>query len=115
MWPHVAVPFCHPQKFAQSIYFSLIKSCLNMQRHLIAQHNPHPAPWAAASRAGVPPVRLPEARQVLLALGTSLEARGPSSLLLQDTDTVTWSQYAISCYRDLVAGGWRPTHTILEK
>ncbi len=103
------------QRLAQTVYFTLIKCCLNMLRHIWAMHNPHPAPWASQSRAGLPSVRLGEARQVLRALGTSLEERGSHSLVLQDVSPSTWSQYAFSTYRDMLAREWKPNADILDK
>lgn len=97
------------------MYYTLIKCCFNMLRHIWAMHNPNPAPWASTSRMGPPPVRLAEARQVLLALGSSLEDRGSSSLLLQDPSATTWVQYALSTYRDMLARGWKPNAEVLDK
>ncbi len=121
------------------MYYTLLKCCHNMLRHAWAEHLPQPAPWASPSAAaaaaaapgaaaagaqhahhqahqgGMPVVRLAEAKQVLLALGTSLEARGAHSLLLQQPSAGTWMQYAISAYRDMVARGFKPNIDILDK
>jgi len=94
------------EKFAHTLYYTLLKICFNMQRALWGAHQ-------AAARSS-PVVRLAEAERLLEALGSSVAARGKSSLLLQDATSATWAQYAVSAYRDMVAGGWRPTLDILD-
>ena len=102
-----------PQKYAQTMYYTLLKMCFNMQRHAWSEHTRNPVPWAS-STAGRPVFRRAEAEQLLAALGTSLEARGRSSLLTQDTTPATWAQCAIGVYRDMVAHSWRPGMGVLN-
>lgn len=92
------------QKFAITLYYTLIKACFNQQRHL----------WGARHGAAQPVVRMAEAEMMLVALRSSLSARSKDSLLLQDATPATWAQYAVSAYRDLVGHGWKPTLDILD-
>lgn len=100
------------QKFAHTMYFTLIKCCYNMIRYEWGQRDSSkPAPWRAVQR---PVLRQQEADQVLKALGTSLAERGQNSLLAQEVDAYTWVQLAVGTYRDMVARGHKPNQDILD-
>jgi hypothetical protein len=88
--------------------FTVIKACFNMLRHLQDQQMGRST---SASSAAI--VRVAEAKQVLICLGTSIDSLSSSSPLTQDSSTISWAQHALSVYRDMVTRGWRPTTDIL--
>ncbi|KAG2495157.1 hypothetical protein HYH03_006765 [Edaphochlamys debaryana] len=113
-------------KFARTIYYSLIKSCLNQTRFLWAPggypptgpsngNGPNSASSAGAGGLAVPPERRLEGEKVLTALGKH-KLKGPhqSNPFDGPPDLIDWAGNALSAFHHMLQRGHRPSLETLD-
>ena len=115
-------------KFAQTIYYMLVKSCLNQTRFLwtAGGYPPNaPSDGAATTSGGgahshhglsMPTDRRQEAEKVLAALGGHKLRRGAhqSNPFDGPPDTVDWASHALSAFHHMLSRGFRPSLELLD-
>ncbi|MEW5313850.1 MAG: hypothetical protein WDW38_005383 [Sanguina aurantia] len=126
------LPSLNPQKFAQTIYHSLISCCLNQLRLGWGPRGnargfpPVQYSMSDGSSAGsfsnlfgsMPASRPREAEAVVRSLGKGI-VRGSSSSrnspLSQSVDSINWAAQAVSTYQHMVSKGFTPKLSTLDK
>ncbi len=124
-------------KFAQTIYYMLIKACFNQTRFLwtaggypptasAAAHTHAPgapssassssAPGGAPAVGALPSERRLEAAKVLAALGGNKLRRGAhqSNPFDGPPDTVDWASHALSAFHHMLSRGHRPSLELMD-
>lgn len=97
-------------KFAQTIYYTLIKCCFNQVRQV----------WSTSGvdarspqlSAGTLQRREQEAKRVLAALGGVTQRR--SNPFDAPPDTIDWASHAVSAFQHMLSRGHTPTLTLLD-